>query len=42
MFNELKTALGFYFGMTKDASSQTQTITQFAVSPGTVTHDDMK
>ncbi|WP_260449335.1 hypothetical protein [Burkholderia seminalis] len=37
LFNELKTALGFYFGMTKDASVQTQTITQFAVSPGSVT-----
>lgn len=40
LFNELKTALGFYFGMTKDASAQTQTITQFAVTPGTVTHDN--
>lgn len=39
LFNELKTALGFYFGMTKDASTQTQTITQFAVTPGSVTHD---
>lgn len=40
LFNELKTALGFYFGMTKDASTQTQTITQFAVSPGSVTPVD--
>ncbi|SAK19271.1 hypothetical protein UA17_01777 [Burkholderia multivorans] len=39
LFNELKTALGFYFGMTKDASAQSQTITQFAVAPGTVTQD---
>ncbi|MEX3555754.1 MAG: hypothetical protein VB131_03830 [Burkholderia gladioli] len=37
LFNELKTALGFYFGMTKDASTQSQTITQFAVSPGSMT-----
>ncbi|WP_253635809.1 hypothetical protein [Burkholderia multivorans] len=42
LFNELKTALGFYFGMTKDASTQTQTITQFAVTPGSVTHEDQK
>lgn len=42
LFNELKTALGFYFGMTKDASTQTQTITQFAVTPGSVTHESAK
>lgn len=28
---------GFWFGMTKEASTQTQAITSFAVSPGTVT-----
>ncbi|WP_233445285.1 hypothetical protein [Paraburkholderia caribensis] len=28
---------GFWFGMTKEASSQTQAITSFATSPGTVT-----
>ncbi|WP_124600617.1 hypothetical protein [Burkholderia sp. Bp8963] len=41
LFNELKTALGFYFdfGMTKEASTQTQAITQFAVSQGSVTPD---
>lgn len=27
LFNELKPALGFYFGMTNDASTQTQTQT---------------
>ncbi|HEF4751909.1 hypothetical protein KTF24_13790 [Burkholderia multivorans] len=42
LFNELKTALGFYFGMTKDASAQSQTITQFAVTPGSVTHESDK
>ena len=36
-FNELKQVLGFYFGMTKDASVQTKVITDFAVAPGSVT-----
>lgn len=34
---ESSQVLGFWFGMTKEASTQTQTITQFAVSPGSVT-----
>lgn len=37
VLSEAKQVLGFYFGMTKDAAAQTQTITQFAVSPGSVT-----
>ncbi|HDR8859872.1 TPA: hypothetical protein QDA74_001642 [Burkholderia territorii] len=40
VLSEAKQVLGFYFGMTKDASAQTQTITQFAVSPGAVTRDN--
>lgn len=35
--NELKQALAFWFGTTQNAVSQTQDITKFAVSPGTVT-----
>ncbi|WP_249278698.1 hypothetical protein [Burkholderia multivorans] len=42
VISELKQVFGFYFGMTKDASVQTQTITQFAVTPGSVTHEDQK
>lgn len=38
--NELKQTLAFWFGTTKDATSQSQTITQFAVSPGSVTPAD--
>ncbi|MBR8084576.1 hypothetical protein [Burkholderia vietnamiensis] len=34
---ESSQVLGFWFGMTKEASTQTQAITQFAVSPGSVT-----
>ncbi|PRF91710.1 hypothetical protein C6Q23_10080 [Burkholderia multivorans] len=37
VISELKQVFGFYFGMTKDASAQSHTITQFAVSPGSVT-----
>ncbi|HDR8947244.1 TPA: hypothetical protein QDA71_004273 [Burkholderia vietnamiensis] len=33
---ESSQVLGFWFGMTKEASTQTQAITQFAVSPGSV------
>ncbi len=40
VLSENKQVLGFYFGMTKDAATQTQTITQFAVSPGSVTPGD--
>lgn len=36
-FNELKQVMGFYFGMTKDASVQAKIVTDFAVSPGSVT-----
>lgn len=36
-FNELKQVMGFYFGMTKDASVQSRVITDFAVAPGSVT-----
>jgi len=39
LFSESKSVLGFYFGMTKDGSAQTQAITNFAVTPGTVTTD---
>jgi hypothetical protein len=35
-FNEMKGVMGFYFGMTKDASVQAKTITDFAVTPGSV------
>lgn len=41
-FNELKQTLAFWFGMTKDSSSQTKAITQFATAPGTVTIDQAK
>ena len=37
LFSESKSVLGFYFGMTKDGSAQTKTITDFAVAPGAVT-----
>lgn len=36
LFNELKTALGFYFGMTQDSSRTNAVVRDFAVSPGTV------
>jgi hypothetical protein len=36
LFSESKSVLGFYFGMTKDSSAQTKTITDFAVAPGSV------
>lgn len=36
-FNELKQTLGFYFGMTKEGQRQAATITDFAVTPGSVT-----
>jgi len=42
VFNELKQVLAFWFGMTKDGSSQTNAITQFATAPGTVTIDNGK
>lgn len=35
-FNEMKSVMGFYFGMTKDASTQSRIIADFAVAPGTV------
>lgn len=37
---ESSQVLGFWFGMTKEASTQTQAITQFAVSPGSVSVGD--
>lgn len=37
LFNEWKQVLGFWFGMTKDQAQQTAAITQFAVTPGSVT-----
>jgi hypothetical protein len=42
LFNELKQVYGFYFGMTKDGSTQTNAITQFAMAPGSVTTEDKK
>lgn len=35
-FNEMKSVMGFYFGMTKDAATQSRIIADFAVAPGTV------
>ena len=40
LFSESKSVLGFYFGMTKDSSAQTKTITDFAVAPGTVSGNE--
>lgn len=36
-FSELKQTLGFYFGMTKESQKQSAVITDFAVTPGSVT-----
>lgn len=36
-FSEMKQVMGFYFGMTKEAQTQSRAITEFAVAPGTVT-----
>lgn len=41
-FNEVKQVLAFWFGQTKDNSSQTRAITQFATAPGTVTIDTVQ
>lgn len=41
-FNEVKQVLAFWFGQTKDNSSQTRAITQFATAPGTVTIDQQQ
>lgn len=43
LFSELKQCLAFYFGTTKTSSDQTKVMTDFAVSPGSVTlgnHND--
>jgi len=42
LFNELKQVYGFYFGMTKDGSNQTNAITAFATAPGSVSLEDKK
>ncbi len=42
LFNELKQVYAFYFGMTKDSSTQTNAITTFATAPGSVTLEDKK
>mgnify|MGYP000503883583 CR=1 FL=1 len=39
-FSELKQTLGFYFGMTKESQKQSAVITDFAVTPGSVTKPD--
>lgn len=39
-FNEMKQTLGFYFGMTKESQKQTAVITDFAVTPGSVSKPD--
>ena len=36
-FGELKQVMGFYFGMTKESQKQSAVITDFAVTPGSVT-----
>lgn len=40
LFNEWKQMLGFWFGATREGQQQTNAITQFAVSPGSVTTPD--
>lgn len=39
-FNEMKSTLGFYFGMTKESQKQNAIVTSFAVEPGTVSKPD--
>lgn len=41
-FNELKQVMGFYYGTTKDAATQAQDITKFAVSPDMIVSKDSK
>lgn len=42
LFNEFKSVMAFYFGATHDAHRQNTAITNFAVSPGTVTNSGDK
>lgn len=39
LFNEFKSVMAFYFGTTRDSQKQNDTITSFAVAPGTVSFD---
>lgn len=39
LFNEFKSVMAFYFGTTRDSQQQNNTITSFAVAPGTVSFD---